>query len=266
MTTPPRRRYVSVMIHRDGALESHTYHLPVWAYHTFIGLGALLALGVLAGLLLVAPLARSALRVPNLEQEVRRLKSENAQVGRLAAALDSVGRNYERVRQMLGADVVPDLATVASDLLVAPSVLAHAAGDPPRFVGGASLPRYWPLDEPGFITRGLVGDSTLEESHPGLDIAVSSGSLVRASGGGSVAEAGSDAEYGQFVVIDHPSGYQSKYGHLSRVVVRRGDVLEPGAVIGLSGSTGRSTAPHLHFEIRHGGRSVDPLILVKEAR
>ena len=262
----PRRRYVSVMVHHDGAPESHSYQLPIWAFRAFLGFGILLMVGVMAGLVMVGPLARAALRVPALEAEVRRLEGENDKVARLAAALDTVQRNYDRVRQMVGADVVPDVVTVASDLPVAPPVLARPAGLPPRFRTGPSSPRYWPLDEAGFITRGLVGDSTPDESHPGLDIAIAEGTVVRASGGGVVEQAGTDPEYGNFVLIAHPLQYESMYGHLSRIIATRGDTIQPGDVIGLSGNTGRSTAPHLHFEVRHGGRSIDPLILVKERR
>ena len=266
MTMPARRRYVSVMIHHDGAAESLSYHLPLWVFRVLLGLAALIALGVMAGLLMVGPLARSAMRVPALEAEVRRLEQDNAKIVQLAAALDSVERNYAQVRRMVGADVVPDPVAVASDLPIAPPVLARAPGAAPRFRTGPGIPRYWPLDEVAFITRGVVGDSTTEESHPGLDIAVPVGTVVRASGGGTVAQTGTDAEYGNFVLLDHPSGYQSMYGHLSRIIATRGTAIQPGEVIGLSGNSGRSTAPHLHFEVRHGGRSIDPLILVKEGR
>ena len=262
----PRRRYVSVMIHHDGAPESHSYHIPVWAFRTFVTLAVLLMVGVMAGLVMVGPLASAALRVPKLEAEVRRLEGENGKIGQLAAALDSVQRNYDRVRQMVGADVVPDAVTIGSDLPVAPPVMARPSGLPVRFRSGATLPRYWPLDEAGFITRGIVGDSTPDESHPGLDIAIPQGTVVRAGGGGVVEQAGWDPEYGNFVLISHPSQYQSMYGHLSRLIASQGDTVQPGDVIGLSGNTGRSTAPHLHFEVRHGGRSIDPLILVKERR
>ena len=85
-----------------------------------------------------------------------------------------------------------------------------------------------------------------------------------ASGGGSVREAGLDPQYGEFVLLEHPEGYQTMYGHLSRVVVRRGERVEPGGVLGVSGSSGRSSAPHLHFEIRQGGRSLDPLTMIHE--
>lgn len=266
MTVPPRRRYVSVMVHHDGAADSLSYHVPLWAFRVLIGLAVLIGVGVMIGLVMVGPLARAAMRVPMLEAEMRRLETDNAQVARLAAALDSVERNYAQVRRMVGADIIRDPVEAVTDLPVAPPVLARASTASPRFRTGPSIPRYWPLDEAGFITRGIVGDSTPDESHPGLDIAIPVGTVVRASGGGIVVETGSGVEYGRFVLVEHPSGYRSMYGHLSRIIAARGDSVQPGAVLGLSGNTGRSTAPHLHFEVKHDGRSIDPLILVKEGR
>jgi murein DD-endopeptidase MepM/ murein hydrolase activator NlpD len=64
--------------------------------------------------------------------------------------------------------------------------------------------------------------------------------------------------------LRHPAGYETMYGHASRLVAAEGDNVEAGQVIGLSGNSGRSTAPHLHFEIRRDGKSIDPLALVKE--
>jgi murein DD-endopeptidase MepM/ murein hydrolase activator NlpD len=122
------------------------------------------------------------------------------------------------------------------------------------------------LDEAGYLTRGQVKAGGRDEAHPGIDIAVSVGSLVRASGGAIVRQAGEDPEYGFFVLLDHPDDYQTMYGHLSRILVTQGVTVEPGEVIGLSGNSGRSTAPHLHFEIRQRGQSLDPLTMVKEGR
>ena len=76
--------------------------------------------------------------------------------------------------------------------------------------------------------------------------------------------AGTDSVYGLTVVIRHPGGYESRYGHLSRLIARLGTEVQACEVIGLSGNSGRSTAPHLHFEIRHEGRSIDPRTIVKE--
>jgi murein DD-endopeptidase MepM/ murein hydrolase activator NlpD len=69
-----------------------------------------------------------------------------------------------------------------------------------------------------------------------------------------------------FVLLRHPAGYETMYGHLSRLVAAEGDEVQAGQVIGLSGNSGRSTAPHLHFEIRRDNKTVDPLDLVKEGR
>ena len=129
------------------------------------------------------------------------------------------------------------------------------------------IPRHWPLDERGYLTRGQVGaDSTPEDAHPGIDIAVPVGALVRASGGGTVLQVGDDREYGHFVLLQHPNGYQSMYGHLSRVVAAQGGRVRAGDVLGRTGNTGRSSAPHLHLEIRHNGVSIDPMTLIREPR
>ena len=90
--------------------------------------------------------------------------------------------------------------------------------------------------------------------------------MVRASGGATVNQVGDDPEYGFFVLLDHAGDYQSMYGHLSRILVTAGETVVSGEVIGLSGNTGRSTAPHLHFEIRQKGVSLDPRTMVKEGR
>ena len=89
--------------------------------------------------------------------------------------------------------------------------------------------------------------------------------MVRASGGATVNQVGEDPEYGLFVLLDHPEGYQTMYGHLSRIIVTdRPERSRPARSIGLSGNSGRSTAPHLHFEIRQGGTSLDPRTMVKQ--
>ncbi len=84
----------------------------------------------------------------------------------------------------------------------------------------------------------MVGANSPQETHPGVDLAVPIGSDVRATGGGLVREAGQDSAYGLYVLIQHPDGYQSMYGHLSRLLVTRNDAVRAGQVIALSGNTG----------------------------
>jgi murein DD-endopeptidase MepM/ murein hydrolase activator NlpD len=95
--------------------------------------------------------------------------------------------------------------------------------------------------------------------HAGLDISTPSGQPVGATAEGLVVKAGWHGEYGNLVEIEHRSGYRTLYGHLSRILVAEGQKVKRGDKIGLVGSTGRSTAPHLHYEVRAGNRVVNPL-------
>jgi murein DD-endopeptidase MepM/ murein hydrolase activator NlpD len=257
-------RAVTIVIQQDGAIRSQTYRVPVWLLRAGVGFMAAAAVAAVVVAALYGPLLRSAARVPGLEHQIAKLEADNAKVRQLSAALDSVESRYAQVRQMIGGDIVRDPLTLGSPLPLAPAVLAHVADAPRGPSVGLSLPRRWPLDEPGYVTRGQIGTGAPDEVHPGLDVAVATGSIVRASGGGTVHQLGEDPEYGLFVLLDHPSDFQTMYGHLSRILVEPGASVAPGQVIGLSGNTGRSTAPHLHFEIRQKGVSVDPRTMVKE--
>ena len=95
--------------------------------------------------------------------------------------------------------------------------------------------------------------------HEGIDIAVSRGTPVRAAAPGRVVYARWGGGYGYLVEVDHGSGVTTRYAHNSRIVVREGQYVARGQVLALSGKTGHSTGPHLHFEIRYRGRAVDPL-------
>ncbi|MBR5422352.1 MAG: M23 family metallopeptidase [Lachnospiraceae bacterium] len=95
-------------------------------------------------------------------------------------------------------------------------------------------------------------------NHQGLDIATPIGTSIWASSGGTVSYAGWAAGYGYLVTIKHPDGWETRYAHLSRVVVSVGQYVEQGQLVAYSGNTGNSTGPHLHFEIRIGGVAQDP--------
>jgi murein DD-endopeptidase MepM/ murein hydrolase activator NlpD len=94
--------------------------------------------------------------------------------------------------------------------------------------------------------------------HTGLDFRAQMGDPVRATANGKVASAGWSGGYGRMVEIDHGNGLSTRYGHLSEINVKVGDSIKIGQVVGLVGSTGRSTGPHLHYETRIDGEAVDP--------
>lgn len=115
----------------------------------------------------------------------------------------------------------------------------------------------------GFGTRRNPFNSRRMEFHKGVDIGVPAGTKIHASRSGRVIFNGYEEGYGNLVILEHEFGYQTYYGHLSRGLVKRGDMVNPGQVIALSGNTGRSTGPHLHFEIRKNGQSMNPFTYLK---
>ncbi|MBP3340316.1 MAG: peptidoglycan DD-metalloendopeptidase family protein [Alphaproteobacteria bacterium] len=113
---------------------------------------------------------------------------------------------------------------------------------------------------------GIRKDPFTGESkrHKGIDFAGKIGTELFAVAPGRVVSAGDRIGYGTTVEIDHGLGFTTLYAHLSQVMVSRGDWVRPGTVIGLGGSSGRSTGPHLHYEIRYKGAQFDPTKFVKE--
>jgi murein DD-endopeptidase MepM/ murein hydrolase activator NlpD len=98
--------------------------------------------------------------------------------------------------------------------------------------------------------------------HEGLDISTGYGQPVRATAGGRVVEAGRNGRFGKMIEIDHGFGRRTRYAHLSEFTIRAGEDVERGQVIGYSGTTGRTTGSHLHYEVLVGNRPMNPLRLV----
>jgi murein DD-endopeptidase MepM/ murein hydrolase activator NlpD len=135
-----------------------------------------------------------------------------------------------------------------------PKIVERGTKIPPTYVkpisGGRQTSGF------GKRTAPTKGASTY---HKGVDWAVATGTSVYASCGGTVSKAGWGSGYGYVVYIDHADGRQTRYGHLSKVLVKAGQTVKQGERIALSGNTGVSTGPHLHFEILINGTQVNPL-------
>ena len=136
----------------------------------------------------------------------------------------------------------------------------RAAGIAGGVVGGGSGAFSWPVT--GTITSPFGWRSNPfgggPEFHQGLDIAAPMGTTVTAAAAGTVIMAQWYGGYGNYVLIDHGGGYSTGYGHLSAIYVASGQSVQRGQAIGAVGSTGQSTGPHLHFEVRIAGKPVDP--------
>lgn len=115
---------------------------------------------------------------------------------------------------------------------------------------------------PGIITSRFGWRPQFGRMHHGVDLSLAIGDTVRAAVTGTVEKVAYDYDgYGNYVVLIHPDGMETIYGHLQYALVSRGQTIEAGYPIGIGGNTGNSTGPHLHFEARLGGTAVDPTLI-----
>ena len=99
--------------------------------------------------------------------------------------------------------------------------------------------------------------------HTGIDFGGKEGTPLYSTAAGKVIQAGPRGDYGLAVEVDHGLGFTTLYGHLSKITVQKGDIIEEGTKVGLAGSTGRSTGPHLHYELRHNSHLLNPYAFIK---
>jgi murein DD-endopeptidase MepM/ murein hydrolase activator NlpD len=149
----------------------------------------------------------------------------------------------------------------AGDRILIPGVTATFWDDVVRLSNGVPSRFIWPLEGEVVSTFGWRIHPVLEyrHHHDGIDIDVPEGTIVHAAAGGDVYYYGEQPGYGNVLVIEHADGYYTMYGHLASAIVSPGRYVEMGQEIALSGNTGISSGPHLHFEIRNGEFPIDPL-------
>ncbi len=146
---------------------------------------------------------------------------------------------------------------------VIPTIPRGAAGVALKFPGGCNTGTGGAIGTGTFIYPGpshIISGNTYWSGHLAIDLAIGAGTPVVASDSGVVVFAGwTTVGYGNFVMIDHGNGFQTAYAHLTAALVACGQSVAQGQIIGTGGSTGNSTGPHLHFEIRYMGGFVNPL-------
>ena len=180
----------------------------------------------------------------------------------VSRASDIVGRPMFAVRESFSqsAGVVAFSRTRPK---VASGRAARLAGVPQASSTGStpSKPRFYPLD-PSAVTSGygirlhpILGTY---RAHSGVDLAAPAGTPIAATGDGVVSFADWSGGYGLLVAVDHGGGMQTRYGHMSRIAVSPGQRVRTGDVLGFVGSTGLSTGPHVHYELRIGERAINP--------
>lgn len=193
-----------------------------------------------------------------IEHKVEEQKSADIYEGMTEtqqAGADGLSEITARVTLQNGKKVEEeDLVTTVKEEPVTEVVLVGTKERPPTVGSGKYI---WPLKDS--FTQSSGFGSRWGRQHKGIDLAVSVGTTVYAADGGTVVEAQYSGSYGNVVMIDHQNGQETRYAHNSKLLVKKGDKVYQGQPIAKSGNTGRSTGPHVHFEIRFNGEPRNPL-------
>lgn len=252
-----REKSVHIIIVPPKHGSTLNFRLPAWTFNFALGGAVAVAVILLGGVLLTAWMGAELRRLHATEEENVALRAENSRIAELDQELERLNALRQQVLELAGANsrirMEPSSERTSQK---APGDVAIDPELPQPTPATASPPRRWPVE--GLVSNEFERGNVPDKEHHGLDIAASHGSPVVAAGSGTVAFAGHDSVFGQMVIIDHGEGLQSLYGHNSVLEVGAGDRVREGQRIARVGSTGESSAPHLHFEVRRNGMPVDP--------
>lgn len=213
-----------------------------------------------------------------IDQENARLRAENdlqkAEVAKLKSRVESVENASRSIVEMSGVEgaTPPSTPTNGAGGPGMP-VDTHAAlnelttrtsqleSQMPSLRERIRVPSIWPLDgeySDCFGVRGNPFGGGSLERHTGQDIKASIGTPIKATAAGTIIYAAGMSGYGNLVEIEHGRGITTRYGHMSKILVAQGQTVKRGEVIGLVGVTGRTTGPHLHYEVRQNDEPIEP--------
>ena len=202
--------------------------------------------------------------IEDLRQQLKKINASITKLGLSEAQLITQANNYSS--HLVGGTYIPLKISKNAD-----SKYQKIAQDIEKWHGLARLTKILPIGAPvenKVITSpfGARKDPFTKTSkqHKGIDFSGKIGTELYAVAPGRVISAGDRTGYGTTVEIDHGLGFTTLYAHLSKLMVSRGDWVRPGTVVGLGGSSGRSTGPHLHYEIRYKGNPFNPINFVKD--
>jgi len=251
-------KYVTILVvpHNDTD-NPRRLRMPIWLYRTLL---------VFIALVLVAPVIYIAIYYEVLARaaDAGRLAEENESLRRYQYKVQILEESLLETRQLMAK--ITEMAGLDSILMadrygLDDSMIAMEE----THMSPGSISRTLPPDSPipdglpatGWISRGF--SDIPGRKHPGIDMAMSEGTPVFATGFGTVTFAGLDSQYGYMIVMHNNDSIETVFGHNSRNLVQLGDTVFAGQRIALSGNTGQSSAPHLHYEIRVNSIPVNPI-------
>jgi murein DD-endopeptidase MepM/ murein hydrolase activator NlpD len=248
----------SIIIVPHDLKKTRTLRVPYTLFYAIVGI---LAVGVTIMIVFTATYGALLLKVQEgrmYKHQLEELQKRQQQIVELRRNVAQLRSMNLQVRRMLGLVVAPDdsAAMTRAEGAKAPAPEGFRSDQAEML---RAIPTFWPVR--GFITKrfSLAEGEKGTIFHNGIDIAVDRGTPVRAAASGYVTGAGWNDSYGYYVQIDHGYGIKTLYAHADMLVVSEGERVAQGQTIAYSGSTGRSTAPHLHFQVTQNNVPVDPL-------
>lgn len=245
----------------------------------FLLLGVFLAIHILFGFFGYYRMIHFERNIRNLKNENKELKARNMRIEVIAKEFQKIRQTDEKIRRAFGGSlglfetsgINRGIQNQAQNVPPAGSAPGILQSNPEKLSEGYyflsksnvtpdvpdNLPTLLPVE--GFMTthfqkRGLFNG----RNHYGIDIAAQRGSAIYAAGSGVVLLADWTPNYGNMIILSHGQGVVSYYGHAMQLIVNQGDMVRKGQIIAWLGSSGISSAPHLHFEIWKDGKPVDP--------
>jgi len=248
-------KYVTLMLIPEGTGSRREIRMRGWILKTAIISFIVLLVGIFAFFSFYSSVLARAAMTDNLKSENERLKKYYYKVQLLEENLMQTREVVERLTNMAGIDFefpeIPDDSTLFASLDKPSQAIM-----PRPATTNVNIPAGLPLQ--GFITQDFeIMD--VDHFHPGIDLACAVGTPVLATADGFVDFAFFDSTYGNMIIIKHNDSISTLYGHNDTLLVETGEPVSAGSRIALSGNTGKSTAPHLHYEIRINDNPINPL-------
>jgi murein DD-endopeptidase MepM/ murein hydrolase activator NlpD len=247
------------MIIPDGVENPFGFKIRAWMFKTIIVLFVLITVAIILFFSFYGKIITRAALADKLERENEMLKRYKYKLTLLEDKMKETRDIVNRIASLAGVDF--NLPGIPDDSIIFAEFEKQTSATIVRPIT-ASNTRPLGLPLKGFMTRGFK--DAADDFHPGIDIAVATETPVLATAIGKVVFAGYDSTYGLTVIIEHENNIATLYGHNSKLLVEEGREVLVGGRIALSGSTGKSSAPHLHYEIRENGKPVNPLKYINE--
>ncbi|MDX9858061.1 MAG: peptidoglycan DD-metalloendopeptidase family protein [candidate division Zixibacteria bacterium] len=247
-------KYVTIMLIPDGTEARAQWRIRQWILRLIVGGIIFILVGIVLFFSFYGSVLSRAAITERVQSENEGLKRYRYKVQLLEDNLREAREMVTRLTKLAGVDFefpeMPTDSTIFAQLdRTAIAVMARPVS------ADYSVPVGLPID--GFISQQFSPSD--DHYHPGVDIACAIGTPVLATGSGLVEFVGFDSLYGNLVVVRHNDTVTSMYGHNQEILVAPGSPVTVGARIALSGNTGQSTAPHLHYEIRIKDEPINPL-------